>query len=68
MITIKQVREGSVVYVRGNFGTGPAQRVVVTGVESDIKNGYPGIDYYPESDPSDQRWAYLDQVQSVYRY
>lgn len=68
MITLKQVREGSIVYLRGDFGTGPLIRAIVTNVEQDIKNGLPGVDYYPESDPSDGRWAYLDQVQSVQQY
>ena len=55
MIKLEDVREGSVVIVRGNFGQGKPQRVVVTGVDEDIKNGRPGIDY-------DGSWAYLTQV------
>lgn len=68
MITLKQVREGSIVYLRGDFGTGPLIRAIVTNVEQDIKNGLPGIDYYPATDAGDDRWAYLDQIQSVYKY
>ncbi len=66
MVTLKQLREGSVVYVRGAFGTGPAVKATVESVESDIKNGRPGIDYVTED--GDNHWAYLDQIQAVYRY
>jgi hypothetical protein len=47
--------------VRGNFGSGPEERVTVEGVDSDIKNGMPGIDY-------DGHWAYLSQVVRVVKY
>jgi hypothetical protein len=50
-----------VVIVRGNFGAGHPQRVVVEAVEDDIKNGRPGIDY-------DGSWAYLSQVDRVVKY
>ncbi len=66
MITLKQLREGSIVYVRGAFGTGPAVRATVTEVCADVKNGRPGIDYTTED--GDDHWAYLDQVQAVYKY
>ncbi len=66
MVTLKQLREGSVVYVRGAFVTGPAVKATVESVESDIKNGRPGIDYVTED--GDNHWAYLDQIQAVYRY
>ncbi len=61
MITIEDIREGSVVIVRGAFGTGRPQEVVVEAVEADIKNGRPGIDY-------DGSWAYLTQVDRVVKY
>lgn len=61
MIKIEDIREGSVVIVRGNFGSGPAERVVVTEVEDDVKNGRPGICY-------DDSWAYLTQVERVVTY
>jgi hypothetical protein len=61
MIKIQDIREGSVVIVRSNFGSGPAQRVTVTEVEEDIKNGRPGICY-------DESWAYLTQVDRVITY
>ena len=61
MVKLEDVREGSVVIVRGNFGNGKPQRVVVTGVDEDIKNGRPGIDY-------GDSWAYLTQVDSVVTY
>jgi hypothetical protein len=60
-VQLKDVREGSVVIVRCNFGSGPEERVTVEGVDSDIKNGMPGIDY-------DGHWAYLSQVVRVVKY
>jgi hypothetical protein len=60
-VKLEDIREGSVVIVRGNFGSGPEERVTVEGVDSDIKNGMPGIDY-------DGHWAYLSQVQRVVKY
>jgi len=61
MVKIEDMREGSVVIVREAFGTGPERRVVVENVESDIKNGRPGIDYADS-------WAYLTQVVRVVQY
>jgi hypothetical protein len=61
MVALEDIREGSTVIVRTNFGMGNTQRVVVTAVESDIKNGCPGIDY-------DNSWAYLEQVIRVVEY
>jgi hypothetical protein len=60
-VQLEDVREGSIVIVRGNFGSGPEERVKVEGVDSDIKNGIPGIDY-------DGHWAYMSQVQRVVKY
>ena len=67
MITLKQLRSGSRVLVRGGFGTGNAKRATVTGVEEDIKNGSPGIDYTVDA-TGEQHWAYLEQVQQVLAY
>jgi hypothetical protein len=61
MIKLKDIREGSVVIVRGNFGTGPEERVLVEEVHEDVKNGRPGIDY-------EGSWAYLTQVMRVVSY
>ena len=61
MVKLKDIREGSVVIVRGSFGSGPEERVKVEEVHEDIKNGRPGIDY-------DGSWAYLSQVQRVVSY
>jgi len=61
MVTLNQIREGSVVIVRGDFGMGRPQQVVVENVEADIKNGRPGIDYADS-------WAYLTQVDRVVTY
>jgi hypothetical protein len=61
MVTLKDIREGSVVIVREAFGTGRPREVVVEAVEADIKNGRPGIDYADS-------WAYLTQVDRVVTY
>ena len=67
MITLKQVRQGSIVKVRGGFGGEPAKRAKVECVEADIKNGYPGIDYTVIA-TGEGFWAYLDQVVEVEQY
>ena len=41
----KLLKEGSIVEVRGNFGSGPSELATIECVEDDIKNGTPGIDY-----------------------
>jgi len=60
-VMLSDIREGSIVRVRDNFGTGSPKNVTVTGVDEDIKNGLPGIDY-------DDSWAYLTQVDRVVKY
>jgi hypothetical protein len=66
MVSLNQVREGSIVYVRGDFGQARAQRVTVTEVEADVKNGLPGICYVTEL--GDDHWAYITQVDRVVTY
>jgi hypothetical protein len=61
MVTLKDIREGSVVIVRGDFGNGKPERVLVEEVHTDVKNGRPGIDYAGS-------WAYLTQVERVVTY
>jgi hypothetical protein len=61
MVQPEDIREGSVVVVRGDFGQGRPREVVVEAVEEDIKNGRPGIDYAGS-------WAYLSQVDRVVSY
>jgi hypothetical protein len=61
MVKLEDIREGSVVIVRGAFGTGPEERVKVEEVHRDVKNGRPGIDYAGS-------WAYLTQVMRVVQY
>ena len=61
MVTLKDIREGSVVVVRPGFGAFPPVTVTVEEVDSDIKNGRPGIDY-------GGNWAYLSQVDRVVAY
>jgi len=60
-VMLSDIREGSIVRVRDNFGNGSPKTVTVTGVDEDIKNGFPGIDY-------DNSWAYLTQVDRVIKY
>ena len=60
-VMLSDIREGSIVRVRDNFGSGSPKNVIVTGVDEDIKNGLPGIDY-------DDSWAYLTQVDRVIKY
>ena len=65
-VDFKKLKEGSVVYVRTNFGTGPSVKGTVTNKDDDIKNGQPGIDYTDEEGTG--WWAYADQIASVYKY
>jgi len=60
-VMLSDIREGSIVRVRDNFGNGSPRTVTVLGVDEDIKNGLPGIDY-------DDSWAYLTQVDRVVKY
>lgn len=60
-VKLEQIRVGSIVVVRDNFGMGTPKQVTVENVEKDIKNGHPGIDYADS-------WAYLSQVDSVVKY
>ena len=66
MVILAEIREGSVVIVRGGFGQELPKEVVVDEVHAEIKNGRAGIDY-TEADGY-TRWAYLDQVQKVITY
>ena len=58
---LSDIRVGSRVIVRDNFGSGKPREVTVLEVDADIKNGRPGIDY-------DESWAYLSQVDRVVQY
>jgi alpha-D-ribose 1-methylphosphonate 5-triphosphate synthase subunit PhnL len=60
-VRVSDIRAGSVVIVKGNFGLGMSQIVSVDYVEDNIKNGKPGITY-------GRSWAYLDQVVQVLKY
>jgi hypothetical protein len=60
-VNLKDIRVGSRVIVRDNFGTGTPREVTVLDLDDDIKNGRPGIDY-------DDSWAYLTQVDRVVKY
>ena len=58
---LSDMRVGSRVIVRDNFGSGRPREVTVLDLDEDIKNGRPGIDY-------DGSWAYLTQVDRVVKY
>lgn len=63
-VRLKDIREGSIVTVRGCFGSGAKVKGVVTSVEEDIKRGEPGI-FYNEIATENEHWAYLYQVTDV---
>jgi hypothetical protein len=69
MIALAQLKAGSVVKVRSEFGHGPVVTGVVSEVFEEIKNGKPGITYEStglnEQDRPCWHWAYLDQVLEV---
>ena len=61
MITLKDVRVGSIVLVCGDFGNAPPMSAIVEEVDEDIKNGRPGICYADS-------WAYLTQIKKVVKF
>jgi len=66
-ISLSDLREGSVVLVRGGFGSEAAVEATITCVCDDVKNGYPGVDYVVNK-TQEMHWAYLDQVKRVITY
>jgi len=60
-VRLSDIRTGSIVVVRGDFGLGMSQIVSVDYMADNIKNGKPGITY-------GRSWAYLDQVVQVLKY
>ena len=49
--------------IKQGFGNGPTVIGTVINVESDIKNGRPGVDYIVgDLETGEQYWAYLDDV------
>lgn len=66
-VRLKDMRIGSKVIVRGNFGTGAPHTGIVDEIETDIKNGYPGIGYKIPG-IAGGNWAYLSQVERVVKY
>lgn len=64
---LSDIRVGSIVMVRGNFGTDKPVKAKVEAVLKNIKNGRPGIDYVIES-TGDERWAYMHQIDSVVKF
>ena len=67
MLNLTDMRVGSVIRVRPDWGTAPAVEATVLDLCSDIKNGRPGIDYRRKGGEFDN-WAYLDAVDCVLKY
>lgn len=67
LIELKDIRRGSIVCMRGMFGSGPATVVEVTEVFEDVKNGQPGFDYRIEH-ALGTGWAYLRQIDHVIKF
>ena len=66
--TPDDVKEGSVITVRGGFGRDCARNAVVTDIDREGKNGFATLSYYPVGGSEDrQSWAYFDQVDRVIR-
>jgi hypothetical protein len=65
-IKLSQVRPGSKVIIRADVGVGSSIEGKVTNVESNIKNGMPGIDYV--SKDGKKLWAYLSQIANVVKF
>jgi len=59
-LKLEDLKKGDTVVVSANFGLGPLVTGIVINVESDIKNGRPGIDY--KNKRGSESWAYLSQV------
>ena len=66
MVTLEDVRAGSVVRIRSGFGTEAPEVVTLENVEADIKNGRAGCDYTDRK--GEGRWAYLSQIDKVITY
>ena len=62
---MKQIREGSVVLVKGGFNTETAKEVKIEGIGE--KNGYVVFDYDTQPNGTG-RWAYEDQIIKVIKY
>lgn len=66
MVKLEDIKVGSIVIVRTNFGSGAAIAVEVESVEKNVKNGFPGIDYtIPGGGKNASGWAYLTQVDRI---
>lgn len=66
VLSIDDIRKGSVVVVRPCFGVGKPIKVTVTEVHDNVKNNCSGISYDDET--YDSHWAYIDQVDSIITY
>ena len=67
---MNNVRVGSVVSVRDNFGIGKPKKVIVLGISE--KNGKPLFDYEDNNlmigNIKASRWAYFNQIEKVIKY
>jgi hypothetical protein len=62
-ISIKDLKIGSTIMVRPDFGMSNSVKATVTDIEKNGKNGRDTIGY--ETSPGNDRWAYMDQVVRV---
>ena len=65
-VSLRDIRLGSVIRIRGGFGLDAPETVTIDCVEADGKNGRATIGYTDNN--GDGRWAYLDQIQKVITY
>lgn len=66
-VRLSDMREDSIILVKGGFGLEPAVRAVVEDLDREGKNGRSTVGY-KEIETGDGRWAYLDQVVRVEQY
>ena len=67
MITPKDLRKGSIIEVRGDFGQGPQVLAQVDFVDRDVRTGAPVVDYTNVNN-RETHWAFFDQIDSVLRF
>lgn len=67
MITLENIRQGSKVIVRPDFGMGTPIEVTVAELIPSIKNGQDGFDYRTKG-ATGFNWAYLNQIDKVVKY
>ena len=65
-VRLKDIKVGSIIIVRGNFGRELPKKARVTGISKDGKNGSAVIDY--KDGGTWEMWAYLHQIDAVVKY